>query len=260
MAGTGGPHQVLVNNVLAAINAATARAQGEEAAALQRAEEREEAASQAQTPVEVCVRQRGNRGGQAACRGRGAHAPGTPHPHHETRPLQLLDEFWLNIPLRFVPINVWHNGVEVPAKYITVHMANDLYVLGTMGAGQPIFRGPAHAAPRLTQQEAHNRGFQNIRLLCTDYIGKEWVDEALVRLHDDGLKAEVHRFRQIHEEVKWKEEEVRRLEDRLGDLQLEAVACTQRLLRAEAIKRVKDQRGEPVQLISPWTFERGHSA
>ena len=59
-------------------------------------------------------------------------------------------------------------------------MTNSPYILGTMGAGQPIFRGPANAAPRLTQQEAHDRGFQNIRLLRTDYAGKEWVDDALI--------------------------------------------------------------------------------
>ena len=126
--------------------------------------------------------------------------------------------------------------------------------------GCPIYRGPAHAAPRLTQQEAHDRGFQNICLLHADYAGKEWVDDVLIHLQDDGLRAEVHRFRKINEEVKQKEEEVRRLEDRLGDLQLEAVACTQQLLHAEAIKWVEDQCGEPVQLISPWTFEHGRSA
>ena len=71
---------------------------------------------------------------------------------------------------------------------------------------------------------------------------------------------EVHRFRKINEEVGRKEEEVRRLEDRLSDLHLEAVGCTQRLLHVEAIERIKDQRGEAVQLISPWTFERGRSA
>ena len=133
-----------------------------------------------------------------------------------------------------------------------MNMANDPYALGTMGAGCPIYRGPAHAAPRLTQQEAHDKGFQNICILHADYAGRDWVD--------DGLRAEVHRFRKIHKEIGRKEEEVRRLEDRLGNLHLEAVGCTQRLLCAEAIERVKDQRGEVVQLISPWTFERGCSA
>ena len=81
-----GPCPVIVNNVLAAINAATARAQGEEAAVLQQAEEETEGASKAGTAVEVRVGRRGNRGGQAAHRGRGARAPGTPHPHHEACP------------------------------------------------------------------------------------------------------------------------------------------------------------------------------
>ena len=50
-----GPHQVLVNDVLAAINAATACAQGEEAAVSQRAEERTEGTGEAGAAVEVCV-------------------------------------------------------------------------------------------------------------------------------------------------------------------------------------------------------------
>ena len=55
MADTRGPHQVLVNNVLAAINAATARAQGEEATVLQRAEETTEGPSKEGTAVEVHI-------------------------------------------------------------------------------------------------------------------------------------------------------------------------------------------------------------
>ena len=71
---------------------------------------------------------------------------------------------------------------------------------------------------------------------------------------------EVHCFRKINEEVKNKEEQVCVLEDRLSDLHLEAVACTQCLLRVEVIEQVKDQCGEAVQLISPWNFERRHLA
>ena len=48
-----GPHLVLINDVLTAINAATARAQGEEATALQRAEEGMEEQSEEGTTVEV---------------------------------------------------------------------------------------------------------------------------------------------------------------------------------------------------------------
>ena len=255
-----GPRPIIVNDVLAAINAATARAQSEEAAALQRAEEETEGASKTGTAVEVRVGRRGNRGGQAARRGRGARAPGPPHPHHEARPPRLPEEFWANVPPRFVPFNVWHNGREVVAKYMTINMTNDPYALGTMGAGCPIFRRPAHVAPRLTDQEVEDMDHQNTRILLPDYVGRDWVDDALIRLRNDGLKAEVHRYRKLNEELKRKLEEVRILEDRIADIYLEVSPCTKRLLKAEAVERVKSQRGEAVQLISPWTFERGRSA
>ena len=101
---------------------------------------------------------------------------------------------------------------------------------------------------------------QNTRILLPDYMGRDWVDDALVRLRDDGLKAEVHRYRKLNEELKRKLEEVRILEDRIADIYLEVGPCTKRLLKAEAVERVKSQRGEAIQLISPWTFERGRSA
>ena len=81
-------------------------------------------------------------------------------------------------------------------------MTNDPYAFGTMGAGCPIFRRPAHAAPRLTDQEVEDMDHQNTRILLSDYVGQDWVDDALVRLRDDGLKAEVHRYRKLNDELK----------------------------------------------------------
>ena len=110
MAGTCGPCTVLVNDILAAINAATACTQGEEATALRRAEGETTEPSKEGTAVEVCIVRRGTRGGQAAHQGRGAHTNGTPHPHHTWNPPRLPDEFWANVPPRYIPFNVWHNG------------------------------------------------------------------------------------------------------------------------------------------------------
>ena len=67
VAGTSGLHQVLVNDVLTAINAATAHAQGEEATALQAAEEGTEDTSEMGTAVEVRTGRQGNCGGQMVC-------------------------------------------------------------------------------------------------------------------------------------------------------------------------------------------------
>ena len=82
-----GRRPVLVNDVLAAVNAATAHADGEETAALQAAKEGTEDASETGTAVEVRVGRRGHRGGQASCRGRGAGPARAPHPRDMPRPL-----------------------------------------------------------------------------------------------------------------------------------------------------------------------------
>ena len=193
-------------------------------------------------------------------RGQGACTNGTPHPHHAWNPPCIPGKFWANVPPRYIPFNVWHNSQEVVAKYITINMTNDPYALGTMGAGCPIFRRPVHVAPCLMDQEVQNLEQPSVCILHHDYAGRNWVDDALVCLHDDGLKAEVHRFRKLHEELECKLEEVRIAEDCIADSYLELALCNLWLLRAEVVDRVKSQHGEAVQLISPWTFERGCSA
>ena len=255
-----GRRPVLVNDVLAAVNAATARTQGEEAAAVQAAEEGAEGMSEVGTAVEVCTGRRGNRGGQAARQGRGAGPSGTPHPRNAPRPPRLPDDFWANVPPRYIPFNIWHNSREVPAKYITIQMTNDPYALGTMGAGCPVFRRPAHVAPRITQEEVNAREHTTLHTIHHDYRGRDWVDDALVRLQDDGLKAKVHRYHKLHEELERKLEEVRIANDHIADIYLELAPCQLQLLQVEAGECITSQCGEAVQLISPWTLERRRSA
>ena len=139
-------------------------------------------------------------------------------------------------------------------------MTNDLYALGTMGAGCPVFRRPAHVAPRITKEEVNACENTTLRTLGHNYRGRDWVDDALIRLRDDRLKVEVHRYRKLHEEPDRKLEEVRIANDRITDIYLELAPCQLRLLQAEAGDHIAGQRGEVVQLISPWTFERGRSA
>ena len=99
-----------------------------------------------------------------------------------------------------------------------------------------------------------------LRTLGHDYRGCDWVDDALTRLRDDGLKAEVHCYHKLHEELDRKLEEVRLTNNRIADIYLELAPCQLRLLQAEVGDQIARQRGEAVQLISPWTFERRCSA
>jgi hypothetical protein len=98
-----------------------------------------------------------------------------------------------------------------------------------------------------------------MRILHHGYRGKGWVNDALTCLRDDGLRAKVHRYRKLQEELHRKLEEVKQLEDRVADIYPELHRCCQRLQHAEAVEQVESQRGEEIHLISPWTFERGRS-
>jgi hypothetical protein len=92
------------------------------------------------TAVEVRPPRRGTRGGQAMRRGRGAHPSTTRHPPNLQPTLRLLEEFWLNVPPRYIPFKILYNGHEVEAKYVTIHMTNDPYTLGMTAPGAPVYR------------------------------------------------------------------------------------------------------------------------
>jgi hypothetical protein len=211
------------------------------------------------TVVEVRPPRQGTRGGQATCRGRGVHPSTTQRPPNPQPTPHILEEFWLNVPLCYIPFKILYNGCKVEAKYVTIHMTNDPYTLSMTAPGAPVYQRPAHAAPHIMPEEATPVMAQGMWILHYDYRGKDWVDDALTRLRDDGLRAEVHWYRKLQEELHRKLEEVKQLEDRIADIYPKMHQCCQRLQRAEAVGRVESQRGEEIHLISPWTFERGHS-
>ena len=112
----------------------------------------------------------------------------------------------------------------------------------------------------MTNQEVDDREHNTVRTLRHDYAGCDWVDNTLVHLRDDGLRAKVHHFHKLHEESERKLEEVCIANDRIADIYLELAPCQWCLLCTEVAEQVKGQHGEAVQLISPWTFEHGRSA
>jgi hypothetical protein len=226
----------------------------EEAAAIQNEGGTDEAATE-ETAVEVRAPQQGVRGGQAMRRGRGARPPAAQRPPNPQPTPRIPEEFWLNIPPCYIPFKILYNGREVEAKYVTIHMTNDPYALGMTAPGTPVYRRPAHAPPRLMPEEATPVTAQGMWILHHDYRGRDWVDDALTRLRDDGLCTEVHQYRKLQEELHRKLEEVKQLEDRVADIYPEMHQCCQRLQHTKVVERVESQRGEEIHLISPWTFE-----
>jgi hypothetical protein len=150
---------------------------------------------------------RGRRGGQ----GRGnrsqpvpdARCPANSQPTQEHRPARR--------PSSPTPVGFEHNrglayilflirnehGGETPAHYIRAHLdAPNPYVEGCLSLNGPTYHSEIHAAaihdldilPPLITADI-------LRLLDTDYMGHERVDEALGEIGDCSLQAEVNRYR-----------------------------------------------------------------
>jgi hypothetical protein len=111
----------------------------EETAAIQNEGETDDAATE-ETAVEIRPTRQGVRGGQATRRGRGARPSTTRLPPNPQPTPRILEEFWLNIPPRYIPFKILYNRREVEAKYVTIHMTNDPYALGMTAPGAPIYR------------------------------------------------------------------------------------------------------------------------
>ena len=83
------------------------------------------------------------------------------------------------------------------------------------------------SVPCLTNKEANETEQLLLCILHHNYNGRDWVDDAMVHLCDDGLCTEVHQFRKLQEEPVHRTEEVRVLEDHITEIYLELCPCMQ---------------------------------
>jgi hypothetical protein len=98
-----------------------------------------------------------------------------------------------------------------------------------------------------------------LRLLHTNYMGHDRVDEALGEISDQSLIAEVNRYRRLERKHKSFQESITRLEDQLFTSDVECRMCVSRLEAARAMVRIQGemQRNQQVFQLSPWSVERG---
>ena len=81
--------------------------------------------------------------------------------------------FWIKVPPNFTSIRVRHQEEVTQVWYVTVKFYHDPVVWGTMGRGFWVFEQPAHAAPRLTPQEATPYAHNDLQLLTSRYLGRD---------------------------------------------------------------------------------------
>ena len=147
------------------------------------------------------------------------------------------------------------------ARYITVKFYHDPVVWGTMGCGFRVFEQPAHTVPRLTPWEATPYVHNDLRLLTSQYPGRDWVNNTLIDEGDEGLRTEALCYRRMMDKMTDKEAELNVIQDRIAVLTLDLRAAMQHLSRAEAVTRIEDRRttAVPQHALSAWVVERGCS-
>jgi hypothetical protein len=104
----------------------------------------------------------------------------------------------------FIPFHIQENGRETPARYIHAHLdAPNPFVEGRLSLDGPTYHSEIHA------QAVHDVDIPPppitadiLRLLHTDYMGHDCVDEALGELRDRSLIAEVSRYHRLERKRK----------------------------------------------------------
>jgi hypothetical protein len=153
------------------------------------------------------------------------------------------------------------HGGETPARYIRAHLdAPNPFVEGRLSINGPTYHSEIHAAPVVDVDIPPPLITADIlRLLDTDYMGHDNVDEAIGELGDRSLRAEVNRYRRLEHKHKAFQESIQRLEDQMFTTDVERCMCVSRLEGARAMVRIQSAMQDNRQAfrLSPWSLERG---
>jgi hypothetical protein len=162
----------------------------------------------------------------------------------------------------FIPFRIRNeHGGETPVRYIRAHLeAPNPFVEGRLSLNGPTYHSEIHATPVVDVDIPPPLITADIlRLLDSDYMGYDRVDEAIGELGDRSLRAEVNRYRRLERKRKAFQESIRRLEDQMFTTDVERRMCVSRLEGARAMVRFQSAMQDNRQAfrLSPWSLERG---
>jgi hypothetical protein len=206
---------------------------------------------------------RGNRPQPLPNSERPTHTPPTPSRQSARRPASPTPPgFEHNRGPAYIPFRIrTDTGGETPARYIRAHLdAPNPFVEGRLSLDGPTYHSEIHAAPIVDVDiPPPPISAEILRLLDTDYMGHNDVDEAIGEIGDRSLRAEVNRYRKL-ERKRWSfQESIRRLEDQMFTTDVERRMCVSRLEAARAMVRIQAEMQSNRQAfrLSPWSLERG---
>ena len=147
-------------------------------------------------------------------------------------------------------------------KWVRIRMGVNPTVEGCMQKGSPVYLGDVHAAPDFDHGGTPQYTHEQRRHLLSDYVQRHEVDNALERIGDKSLIAEVARFRGTMDALERLQREIREREEQLYCVGNDNRKCVHRLERAQVLARVfeEEEVANGLRLITPWVVERQHQA
>jgi hypothetical protein len=132
----------------------------------------------------------------------------------------------------FIPFRIRNeHGGKTPARYIRAHLdAPNPFVEGRLSLNGPTYHSEIHAASVVDVDTPPPIITADIlRLLDSDYMGHDRVDEAIGEIGDRSLRAEVNCYRRLERKRKSFQESITRIEDQLFTADVERRMCVSRL-------------------------------
>ena len=218
------------------------------------------------TLVRVEVRDRGRMGGTTDG---GRRVQEGSRWYDPLRPTQRLAHCTLSPPPGGFDCNVGHNYVpfKIPtlsshsvahAKWVRVRMGVNPTVEGCMQKGSPVYLGEVHAAPNFDHGNMPQYTHEQRRHLLSNYAQRHEVDDALERIGDKSLLAEVACFQGTMDALEHLQGEIRECEEQLYCIGNDNCKCIHRLKWAHVLTRVfeEEEVANGLRLITLWVVER----
>ena len=214
--------------------------------------------------------QRGRRGGQ----NRGPRQPvpvqaDTPPPYTRPTPTRRASSptpagYVHNRGADYIPFTITdHHGRPTLARFVQVHMTDNPYVIARLTASGADYRGEIHAAPvNDVDTPPEHLTDAALRMFARTFPALDRVNEAIGRIGDRSLEAEVRRHQGISIHMEVNEEKRVRLERERQQLELEMGMCVHRLQEARACNRILDEMVSDQRInhhFTGWHNERGCS-
>jgi hypothetical protein len=138
----------------------------------------------------------------------------------------------------YVPFHIIRNGQRIPARYTTLVMSDNPYVLGRIDGDTTIYGGLIEAEPDYDTDHLPVYTRDQLITFNADSAECPAIDAGLHILADNSLTAEVHRYRRATERIHELNVQILQLEQRMFELGRLKSASARALERANALDRI----------------------